>query len=63
MGYSNDLRVRVIQVVENGAAAAGGSAPVRDWEFDGDPLGEAVARNRQRRGQNLEFDGQNGEIT
>jgi hypothetical protein len=44
MGYSNDLRVRVIEVVEGGA---GGCATVCDREFNDDPLGEALAGNRQ----------------
>jgi hypothetical protein len=45
MGYSNDLyRVRVIQVVEGGA---GDGKTVCDWGFDGDPLGEALAGDRQ----------------
>jgi len=46
MGYSNDLRVRVIQVVEGGAAAR---AAARQFVI-GDstaPLGEAVAGDRQ----------------
>jgi hypothetical protein len=43
-GFSNDLRVRVIQVVEGGA---GGGKTVCDWERDGDPLGEALAGDRQ----------------
>jgi len=44
MGYSNDLRVRVIQVVEGGA---GRSTAICDRRFDGDPLGEAVSGDRQ----------------
>jgi hypothetical protein len=44
MGYSNDLRVRVIQVLEGGA---GGGKTVCDWGRDGDPLGEALAGDWQ----------------
>jgi len=43
MGYSNDLRVRVIQVVEGGAAAR---AAARQF-----PLGEALAGDRKLQGQ------------
>ena len=43
MGYSNDLRVRVIQVVESGVAARAAARQFVIGEFDGDPLGEAVA--------------------
>ena len=51
MGYSNDLRVRVIQVVESGVAARAAARQFVIGDFDGDPLGEAVAGDRQRRGQ------------
>jgi len=39
MGYSNDLRVRVIQVVE-GVRRRGCRPPICYWRFDGDPLGQ-----------------------
>jgi hypothetical protein len=46
MGYSSDLRVRVIQVVEGGAAARAAARQFCDWELDGDPLDEALAGDR-----------------
>ena len=43
MGYSNDLRVRVIQVVESGVAAAGlhSSALIAPRVIDGPMIGNA----------------------
>ena len=52
MSYSNDLRVRVIQVVESGATARAAARQFVIGDFDSDPLGEAVAGDRQYRGQN-----------
>ena len=52
MGYSNDLRVRVIHVVEDGAAARGARQfVIRDSTAI--PLGGALAGDRQLRSQNL----------
>ena len=38
MGYSNDLRVRVIRVIEGGAAARAGSAPPTAGKIPQGPL-------------------------
>ena len=46
MGYSNDLRVRVIRVVR-WRSGAGGGKTVCNWGCDGDPLDEALAGDRQ----------------
>ena len=43
MGYSNDLRVRVIQVVEGGGAARAAARQFFIGGVDRDPLGETVA--------------------
>ena len=51
MGYSNDLRVRVIQVVAGGAAARAAARQFVIGEFDSDPVGEAMAGDRECRGQ------------
>ena len=47
MGYSNDLRVRVIQVVEGGAAARAAARQFVIGDFDGDPLGQTLAGDRE----------------
>ena len=49
-GYSNDLRVRVVELVKAGGARRE-AARVLMWPPDGDPLGRALAGNRQRRRQ------------
>ena len=49
MGYSNDLRVRVIQVVEGGATARAAARQFVIGDFDGDPVGEAMAGDRECR--------------
>jgi hypothetical protein len=47
MGYSNDLRVRVIRVVEGGGAARAAARQFAIGGFNSDPVGKALAGDWQ----------------